>query len=328
MKHLSALLLAVFVAALAQAQTPATDMKTLVGRRAVAQRMPFYQPGTYQQIPKTYAGQTATIIEVKPSTMFAMMPNLTASQMASLPPQSRENIENVRNASILVVQFADGTKADTGAMPVMPSNLPSYLEVIGDPVASSPAVVASVAATATTPSAVPGQAQTATETQPISEAFSKAAVRLAIGIKNSETNGRIQVLTEEAEVQQSTPIERTVLQDLALLQIDYVLDRQMSFATLSPYGGSNLSGHNEANAAFEKDIDCLFAYISNLKALSGVMPQQCVDAKKMREAILPAIQRDDNTLNLDVCLMLAKHNAKRIAKCNDGRYATKDGNRP
>src|SRR5271166_1525816 len=117
--------------------------------------MPFYQPGTYQAIPNTYAGQTVTIIDVKPSAMYASIPRLTARQMASLPPQSRENIENVRNASTLVVQFADGTKADTGAMPVMPSNLPSYLEVIGDPVGSSPAVVTSRASPVANPSASP-----------------------------------------------------------------------------------------------------------------------------------------------------------------------------
>src|SRR5258708_6973519 len=116
------------VTGLAQAQTPGTDMKTLIGRGAVAQRMPFYQPGTYQQIPKTYAGQTVTIIEVKPSTMFAMMPTLTASQMASLPPQSQQAIENTKTASIIVVQFQDGTKADTGAMPVTASPLPTYLD--------------------------------------------------------------------------------------------------------------------------------------------------------------------------------------------------------
>jgi hypothetical protein len=125
------------------AQTQVTDMKALVGKKAVAQRMPFYQPGTYQAIPNTYAGQTITIIEVKPSAMYAGMPALTAKQMASLPPQSRQAIENVRNAVTVVVQFADGTKADTGAMPVMPSTLPSYLELIADPAAAGVAVSAS-----------------------------------------------------------------------------------------------------------------------------------------------------------------------------------------
>jgi hypothetical protein len=162
MKKLPAAILLTCIAACGQAQTT-TDMKMLIGREAVVQRIPFYQPGTYQMIPNTYAGQTVTIIDVKPSAMFASIPRLTAGQMASLPPQSRENIENVRNAAILVVQFADGTKADTGPMPVMPSNLSSYLEVIGHPAASSLAVVASVAATATNPSASLGQAQTATK---------------------------------------------------------------------------------------------------------------------------------------------------------------------
>jgi hypothetical protein len=118
--------------ALAQAQTLTTDMKTLVGHNAVVQRMPFYQPGTFRQIPNTYAGQTVTIIEVKPSTMFAMMPTLTASQLASLPPQSQQAIENTKTASTIVVQFQDGTKADTGAMPVMASTLPTYLELLPD----------------------------------------------------------------------------------------------------------------------------------------------------------------------------------------------------
>jgi hypothetical protein len=186
MKRFSALLLAVFVAALAHAQTPATDMKTLVGRRAVVQRVPFYQPGTYQTIPNIYAGQTVTIIEVKPSAMFASIPKLTAGQMASLPSQSRENIENVRNASILVVQFADGTKADTGAMPVMPSNLPSYLEIVGDPVASGPAVIASVAPTTTNPSANSGQGQTTTNqpcpVQPTNVKYAGVRTSLAMSI--------------------------------------------------------------------------------------------------------------------------------------------------
>jgi hypothetical protein len=145
MKHFSVLLLAMFVAALAQAQTPASDMKMLVGRSAVVQRMPFYQPGTYNQISKAYAGQTATIIEVKPSTMFAMMPTLTASQMMDLPPLLQQTTANIKTASTIVVQFADGTKADTGAMPVMASNLSTYLELLPDKnpsaAVSSPTVI-------------------------------------------------------------------------------------------------------------------------------------------------------------------------------------------
>jgi hypothetical protein len=105
------------VAVWCHAQSQVTDLKTLVGKKAVAQRVPFYVPGTYQAIPNVYAGQTVTIIAVKPAAMYAgvnaMMPTLTPRQMANLPPQSRQAIENVRNASTLVVQFDDGTKADT-----------------------------------------------------------------------------------------------------------------------------------------------------------------------------------------------------------------------
>jgi hypothetical protein len=107
-------------------------MKSLVGRKAIAQRMPFYQPGTFQAIPNTYAGQPVTIIDVKPSSMYAGIPTLTARQLASLPPQSRQAIDNVKSASTIVVQFADGTKADTGSLPVMASTLPNYLELLPD----------------------------------------------------------------------------------------------------------------------------------------------------------------------------------------------------
>jgi hypothetical protein len=131
------------------AQTATVDLKTLVGRKAVIQRMPFYVPGTYQAIPQTYAGQTVTIIAVKPSTMYAAMPKLSARQMASLPPESRANIENVRNASTFVVQFEDGTKADTGAMPIMPTTLSSYLDLVPDPAADAAAATASVASAIT-----------------------------------------------------------------------------------------------------------------------------------------------------------------------------------
>ncbi len=124
--------LTVVFAGCGHAQTQTIDMKAMVGKKAIAQRMPFYQPGTYIPISNAYAGQTVTIIDVKPSAMFASMPKLTAKQMASLPPEQRENIENVRNACTVVVQFSDGTKADTGAMPVMPTTLASYLEVIQD----------------------------------------------------------------------------------------------------------------------------------------------------------------------------------------------------
>jgi hypothetical protein len=137
MKSVIRLLVLFVVATSCSAQTQVTEMKSLVGRKAVVQRMPFYQPGTYQRIPNIYAGQTVTIIDVKPSGMFSAMPKLTGQQMASLSAESRANIENVRNAATIVVQFADGTKADTGAMPVMPSMLPSYLEVIPASAAST-----------------------------------------------------------------------------------------------------------------------------------------------------------------------------------------------
>jgi len=120
-------------------QNQLTDMKTLIGKKVIVQRMPFFQPGTYTPISNSYAGQTAQIIEIKPSAVYASMPKLTAKQMASLPPESRINIENVRSACTIVIKFSDGTIADTGAIPVMSNTLASYLDVLQEE-ASAPAL--------------------------------------------------------------------------------------------------------------------------------------------------------------------------------------------
>src|SRR5271169_5564959 len=127
------LILLFIMTAHSNAQNQIVDMKTLIGRKAIAQRMPFYQPGTYKEISRDYAGQEVTIIAVKPSATFSSMTFLTASVLSRMPPESRASIENLKNAATLIVQFRDGTKADTGASPVMPSMLSSYLELLPDP---------------------------------------------------------------------------------------------------------------------------------------------------------------------------------------------------
>jgi hypothetical protein len=58
-----------FAVVLCFTQAQVNDLKTLVGKKAVAQRMPFYKPGIYQPISNIYAGQEVTIIDTKPSTM-------------------------------------------------------------------------------------------------------------------------------------------------------------------------------------------------------------------------------------------------------------------
>jgi hypothetical protein len=84
--------------------------------KAIAQRMPLYEPGTYKAIPNTYAGQQVTIIAFKPMAM---------------PKIALSSDQDAQNMGTLVVQFADGTKADTGT--IMPSLLANYLELVEQP---------------------------------------------------------------------------------------------------------------------------------------------------------------------------------------------------
>ena len=57
MKSVLRLLMLFVVTTSCSAQTQVPEMKGLLGRKAVVQRMPFYKPGTYQRIPSTYAGR-------------------------------------------------------------------------------------------------------------------------------------------------------------------------------------------------------------------------------------------------------------------------------
>lgn len=126
--------LAVLVCATCFAQQAVTDLKSLIGKKAIVQRVPFYEPGTYKTIPNTYAGQEVTIIAFKP---IAVPRTLSAEQLARLGTQARAMVEDAQNSGTIVVQFADGTKADTGV--ILPSLLGVYLELLEPlPAASTP----------------------------------------------------------------------------------------------------------------------------------------------------------------------------------------------
>ena len=127
------LLAATVFCATSFAQQPVTDLKALVGKKAIAQRMPLYEPGTYKAIPNTYAGQEVTIIAFKAMAMPKI--TLGPEQLARLSAQQRAAIQDAQNAGTLVLEFADGTKADTGT--IMPSLLANYLELVEQPQSTS-----------------------------------------------------------------------------------------------------------------------------------------------------------------------------------------------
>jgi len=129
-------------------QQPVSDLNSLIGRKAIAQRMPFYVPGTYTAIPNTYAGQELTIVAFKPTAM----PKLPRSAL-QLTPGQKATIEDAERAGTLVVQFEDGTIADTGL--VTPSLLTTYLEL--------------EKASGSTPASVSNRATESTTTQPAGE---------------------------------------------------------------------------------------------------------------------------------------------------------------
>jgi hypothetical protein len=122
MKRLAILTLALW-AGFCGAQV--ADLKQLMGKKVIVQRFPLYQPGTFNGIPLSYAGKTATVIAVKPSSAGM---NFDASTLAKMPATSRATLENMKNMATITVQFEDGTKADTGG-PVMPSMLDNYFEL-------------------------------------------------------------------------------------------------------------------------------------------------------------------------------------------------------
>lgn len=182
----------------------------------------------------------------------------------------------------------------------------------------------------------------------ISDAFAKAAMRLVIAIKDSDGSPlavqHVRVLDEEAEMEQATPEERAILQDLALRHIYYQLDSKMELATVSPYGGSPSQANLDAQKTYKADIDCFFAYIPTLKSLSASIPPLCLanDAnrdsdskraederdkaqcdKEQRTDCKPAREQSvlerNLRVRLDLCIDATGKNgkdAKAIARCN------------
>jgi hypothetical protein len=175
LNRFSVLVLAVSTFVSSQAQTSTTDMKTLVGRKAIAQRIPFWKPGTYEMIPLKYAGKTVTIVNVQPSTMYAGMPTMTPEQLAAMPEAMRQSMEGLKTASIVTVQFADGTKADTGALPVTALTLSSFLKLLPDDANNTPSDSAN--SSSIPASGAPAQAPTASSIPLISATEVRAAIQ-------------------------------------------------------------------------------------------------------------------------------------------------------
>ncbi len=101
------------------------DLRALVGKTAIAQRMPLFEPGTYNRLPEKYAGQTVTIVDFKPLAMPKIPMNNQV--LARLSAEQRASIKDAKGAGALILRFPDGTKADTGV--ILPSTLPNYLEL-------------------------------------------------------------------------------------------------------------------------------------------------------------------------------------------------------
>jgi len=188
----------------------------------------------------------------------------------------------------------------------------------------------------------------ATKQPVISDAFAKAAMHLVIAIKDSDgsllAEQHVRVIEEEAEMEQSTPEERAILQDLALRHVYYQLDSKMELATVSPYGGSPSQANLDAQKTFKADIDCFLAYIPSLKSLSASIPPLCLanDAKRTADSKRTEDEQDkaqcdkeqrtdckpareqsvlerNLKVTLDLCIDVRGKNgkdAKAIAKCN------------
>jgi len=106
-----------------QEQQPIQDLNQLVGKQVIIQRTPLCKPGTYTAV-LDYAGKTATVISLKPSTT----PALSKAVMDKLPSAARTMMEDAQKSATILFGFEDGTRLDSCA-PIGPSRLSSYLEL-------------------------------------------------------------------------------------------------------------------------------------------------------------------------------------------------------
>jgi len=128
-------------------QQPIQDLKLLIGKQVVVQRMPMCQPGTYTVV-LAYAGKQAQVLSLKPYNM-TRLPETTLNRMA---PAARAMIEDAQKSATILVQFEDGTQLDSCA-PVSPSKLADWFELVpGQTLETAPATPGSSATTPANPS--------------------------------------------------------------------------------------------------------------------------------------------------------------------------------
>src|SRR6266436_5657065 len=105
-------------------QQPIQDLKTLVGKQVIVQRIPLCKPGSYTTV-LTYNGKVAKIISLKPFHI-TRLPEQTLSKMT---PEARAMIEDAQKSATILLEFEDGTRLESCA-PVGPKNLCDYFELV------------------------------------------------------------------------------------------------------------------------------------------------------------------------------------------------------
>jgi len=158
--------------------------------------------------------------------------------------------------------------------------------------------------------------------KPVSEPFAKAALHVVIALHDSDGtragNEHIKTLFEDMEIEQSTPEETAITQNLKLWSVVHdsnvnTFNTWMTFTSgvNGPWTPEHVLSTANEESGIQKDFACFDAYKVSLKAHASTIPEACSSEKaivgtkeqqeerKVRDACLAGKTRPDE---IDACL--------------------------
>ena len=146
--------------------------------------------------------------------------------------------------------------------------------------------------------------------KPMSEPFAKAALHVVIALHDSDGtsagNEHIKTLFEDMEIEQSTPEETAITQNLKLWSAvhDPNVNTFNTWMTLTsgvngPWTPEHVLSVANDESGIEKDFTCFDAYRVSLKAHASTIPEDC----RSEKAIVGTKAQQEERRVRDACLV-------------------------
>ncbi len=168
------------------------------------------------------------------------------------------------------------------------------------------------------PSLATSVGESASQLSPVSESFEKAALHAVIALRDANgtalENEHLKTLLEDVEMEQRTPEEKAITDNLKLWLFDYDSSRDVFLSAMQIEQGTDHTPQQQIAAAkkasqMDMGYPCFDAYETSLKAHSSTIPPECL-------AVLGRAERKASAeANMTTCVKTAGSDPTAAIKC-------------